>query len=57
MATNKVNDRYHAHISEAALEAKRAYNREWRRKNKDKIRAAQLRYWEKKAAEKAAEAK
>ena len=27
------------------------YLREWRRKNKDKVKAAQIRYWNKKAAD------
>ena len=38
-------------MSEAALEARRAYKREWQRKNKDKVKAQQARYWERKAAE------
>ena len=33
----------------AAIEARRAYQREWRAKNRDKIRAAEERYWAKKA--------
>lgn len=36
-------------LSEAALEARRAYRREWAHKNRDKLNAAQERYWEKKA--------
>ena len=32
-----------------ARAAYNAYRREWRRKNKDKDRAAQMRYWLKKA--------
>ena len=36
-------------MNEAAKEARRAYIREWQRKNKDKVRAAQVRYWERKA--------
>lgn len=39
-------------MDEKALAARRAYKREWARKNPDKIRAQQQRYWEKKAAEK-----
>ena len=35
----------------AAAEARRAYRREWARKNPDKVRAAQERYWKKKAAQ------
>lgn len=38
-------------IRELALEAQREYKREWRAKNKDKIRASNQRYWEKKALE------
>lgn len=41
---------------EAAAEARRAYQRAWNKKNRDKVREYQLRYWAKKAAEaKAAE--
>ena len=36
-------------LSPAAREARHAYLREWRKKNRDKIRDANLRYWEKKA--------
>lgn len=35
----------------AAIEARRAYQRKWRAENSDKVRAAQERYWLKKAAE------
>lgn len=41
-------------MNEAAKEARRAYKREWNRRNPDKVKAAQERYWEKKAAEQAA---
>lgn len=34
---------------EQAAEARRAYKREWNRKNRDKVKAAQDRYWAKKA--------
>ena len=37
-------------MSEAAREARKAYQREWNRKNKDKVKANQARYWERKAA-------
>lgn len=43
-------------MNEAAAEARRAYKREWNRKNRDKVKAAQARYWEKKAQEAAAAA-
>lgn len=37
-------------MTEQALEARRAYKREWARRNPDKIRAQQARHWERKAA-------
>ncbi len=36
-------------MDEKAKEARRAYKREWNRKNKDKVKAAQERYWKRKA--------
>lgn len=36
-------------LSKEAKEARRKYKREWARKNKDKVKAAQERYWEKQA--------
>lgn len=36
---------------EAARKARRAYQKEWRAKNPDKVKAATERYWIKKAAE------
>lgn len=36
-------------MDNAAREARRAYKKEWNRKNKDKVRAAQERYWQRKA--------
>lgn len=41
-------------LTQEALEARRAYKREWNRKNKDKLREYNERYWQKKA-EQAAE--
>ncbi len=38
-------------MSEAARQARNAYRRAWNRRNKEKVRAANLRYWEKKALE------
>lgn len=38
-------------LSKEAIEARRAYHRKWRKKNPDKVRAAQDRYWAKKARE------
>lgn len=37
-------------MTEKAREARRRYKREWNRKNPDKVKAAQARYWERKAA-------
>lgn len=42
-------------MTEQAKEARRAYRRKWQRDNADKVRAYQARYWERKAAEAAAE--
>ena len=36
-------------ISDAAKQARREYKREWNKRNADKVRAAQRRYWEKRA--------
>mgnify|MGYP003277887040 CR=1 FL=1 len=46
-------------LKEKAREMRRAYMREWNRKNKDKLKATRERYWMKKAreAEAAEEAK
>lgn len=44
-------------MSKAALEARRAYQREWYAKNRDKKREYQQRYWAKKASETASERK
>ena len=38
-------------MTEQAKEARRAYKREWNRRNADKNRIYQARYYEKKAAE------
>ena len=38
-------------MTNAATEAKRAYMRKWRAENKDKVKAHQQKYWERKAAE------
>lgn len=40
---------------EKACEAQRAYAREWRAKNKDRIRENNLRYWARRAEREAAE--
>ena len=36
-------------MDERALEARRAYKREWQRNSPDKVRAQQERYWQRKA--------
>lgn len=41
-------------LSEKAKEARRNYKREWNRANKDKVKASQDRYWERRAAAAAA---
>ena len=41
-------------MNEAAKEARPAYKRAWCKKNPDKVKAAQERYWTKKAQEAAA---
>lgn len=38
-------------MTEAAKQAKRDYARKWRKKNKEKVKAAQERYWNKKAVQ------
>ena len=42
-------------MEERAKEMRRAYKRNWSRRNPDKVRAAQERYWERKAAEESAQ--
>lgn len=37
-------------LTEAAKEARRAYKAAWARRNPDKVRAQQARYWERRAA-------
>lgn len=37
-------------MNEKALQMRKEYKREWNRKNKDKVKAAQERYWNRKAA-------
>ena len=44
-------------ISEKAKEAQREYLREWRRKNPDKVREQNRRYWERKAQQMASQGK
>lgn len=39
-------------LDERAAEVRREYYRQWRAKNKDKVRENNRRYWERKAAKK-----
>ena len=38
-------------LSERAQKLRREYKRDWNRRNPDKVKAAQARYWERKAKE------
>jgi hypothetical protein len=42
-------------MTEQAMEARRAYKREWAKRNPDKVKATQERYWQRKAEQAAAE--
>ena len=42
-------------LQERAAEERREYFRQWRAKNKDKVRENNRKYWERRAAKKAAE--
>lgn len=42
-------------ISEEAREARRRYKKEWARKNPEKVKAQQERYWQRKAEREAAQ--
>ena len=37
-------------MTQEAKEARRKYQAEWRKKNPDKVKAAQERYWQRKAS-------
>ena len=39
------------YIKERDIQRKREYHREWRKKHPESVKAAQMRYWTKKAAE------
>lgn len=43
-------------IEKMAIEARRAYQREWRRANPDKVKASAMRYWAKRAMKEAGNA-
>ena len=51
MDENKIRAEIEFEIKEQIRERQRAYKREWRKKNPDKIKAANERYWLKKAEE------
>ena len=40
-----------SNLDAAAIQARREYQRQWRARNPDKVRANNQRYWEKKARE------
>lgn len=42
-------------VTLTAIEARRMYQRRWRAKNPEKVKAAQLRYWQRKAEAMSAE--
>ncbi len=42
-------------LSQQAIDARRAYQKQWRDKNPDKVKARNARYWERRAARLAAE--
>lgn len=44
---------FQSELEEKAKEVQRAYMREWRRKNKDKVKKHQQTYWQKKAQHRA----
>lgn len=48
---NTVNNTKTKEMSEAAREARNAYKRKWAKENRDKVKAANRRYWERKAQE------
>ncbi len=48
---NTVNTKKTKGMSEAAREARNAYKRKWAKENPDKVKAANRRYWERKAQE------
>ena len=43
-------------LSEAAREARRKYKKKWNQENRDKVKAAQDRYWENRAERESKEA-
>lgn len=50
-ANKKRKGDFMTELSNLAKEAQRAYLREWRRKNPEKVRESNRRYWERKAAQ------
>lgn len=54
-ARREYHRRRRENMTEEQREALRAYHSKWQHDNPDKVRAATARYWERKAAEQAAE--
>ena len=44
-----IREKEREEMTEAAKQARREYKRAWNRKNRDKVKEAQRRYWEKRA--------
>ena len=42
-------------MTDAAIQARREYNRQWRAKNPDKVKQYKVNHWEKKAQQAAAQ--
>lgn len=55
MNTENTSDTKKTSMSEAAREARNAYKRKWAKEHPDKVKAANCRYWERKAQEATAE--
>lgn len=50
-AVIKIIQENNSKLTDAAKEARKAYRREWAKKNPDKVKEHQARYWNKKAKE------
>ena len=49
--TSNITDRRDILMTEEAKQIRREYQKKWRQQNRDKIRKAEERHWEKKAAQ------
>jgi len=56
MTPNEKNRKTNDEISEAARMARNAYQREWAKKNSEKVKAYRQRYWERMARKMSEEA-